>query len=102
VGETPRRLPTGVFLVVAFALLTLGATWWLGAEPSQASPAGADLRLPPASVIVLQLDDGRILTYDSGRSVISERVVPRRRCWPESLAPYPSLRSVGQDNIAHC
>jgi hypothetical protein len=103
VGDSPRRPPTSVFVVAALALLTLGATWWMGADSSQAAPpARADLRAPVGSVIVLRLDDGRILTYESGRSVISERTASHRLCWPGLRPLYPSLRSVGQDNISHC
>jgi hypothetical protein len=80
-------LPTSVFVGLALALLALGATWWHGTEPS---PSPDDPHRPVGSVIVLRLDDGRLLTYESGRTVITEDTC------------VPHLRGVGREAMVGC
>lgn len=98
-----RGLPTIVFVVVAFVLVGLGGVWWTAARP----PAGtvrhtpADgVRVPPGTIVVLRLDNGKILKYESDGSAPATSW--HRRC-RDGLAPLaPGLRSVGQDNLVRC
>jgi hypothetical protein len=67
----PRReLPTSVFIAIGILLLALGATWWTASEP--APPAAARPGAPAGTVVLLRFDDGRIVTYRTGGTLISE------------------------------
>jgi hypothetical protein len=60
-----QQLPTTLLVLVTTALVALGVVWWVDSapEPLSAAPAG-----PASNVVVIQLDDGAVLTYDTGRS----------------------------------
>jgi hypothetical protein len=87
-----RRLPTGVFVALAVVALVFGGVWWLRAAP----PASAAENTTPLSrMVTVRLDDGRVLTFQRGRSVISEP--SQRRYCRRSTTQYPNMRIVGQD-----
>jgi hypothetical protein len=61
-----HRLPISVLVLLAVALLGLGAGWWIRAAPEQ--PAAATrAAVAPGSVLLLRLDDGRVYQYQRGR-----------------------------------
>jgi len=100
VSGSARGLPTIVFVVVAFVLLGLGGVWWTAARPPAGTVSRAPVdsaRTPAGSIVVLRLDNGKILKYESGGSTPATSW--HRRC-RNRLAPLtPGLRSVGQDNM---
>jgi hypothetical protein len=102
---SPRRPPTSAFVVVALVLLSLGATWWHTTRPAPGPVAGAarsapvdSAQAPAGSIVVLRLDNGRILKYESDGSAPATSW--HRRCPGGLRTTY--LRSVGQDNLARC
>ena len=97
VGDTARRVPTSVFVLVAVVLMALGGTWWVRAAPPSPSPFSEDAHSPMNSIVVLPLDDGRLITYESGRFVISDASPDVRRACRRAPSQYPALRTVGQD-----
>jgi hypothetical protein len=103
VSGSARGLPTIVFVVVALVLLGLGGVWWTAARPPAGIVSQAPLdsaQAPAGSIVVLRLDNGKILKYESGGSVPATSW--HRRC-RGGLAPLsPGLRSVGQDNMVRC
>jgi hypothetical protein len=99
VADTVRKVPTSLLIAVAVALLGLGGIWWVrGAPPATAARNSA----PIDSVVTVRLDDGRLLTYQTGQTSdqlpgrLFESANPRRYC-RRSAAEYPSMRVVGQD-----
>jgi hypothetical protein len=103
VFESSRRVPTSVLVVIALIMVGLGATWWTAARPAPVAVARVPVdsaRAPAGSIVVLRLDDGRVLKYESGGSVPPASW--HRRCRPGLRPSYSRLRSVGQDNAAHC
>ena len=60
-----RRLPTAILVLLAVVLLGLGTGWWIRAAPER--PVASTAVTPPAgSVLLLRLDDGRVLPYQKG------------------------------------
>jgi hypothetical protein len=60
-----RHLPTALLVLVTTALVALGVVWWVDSAPE--SPAAASAG-PARNVVIIQLDDGAVLTYDTGSS----------------------------------
>jgi hypothetical protein len=93
VRDTVRRLPTGVFVGLAVVLLGLGGIWW-----TRTAPAAATQTTPPIRrLVTVRLDDGRVLTYRTGRTSISDPTNPQRRHCRRTPTRYPDMRIVGQD-----
>jgi hypothetical protein len=100
VSGSAVRLPTSVFVVAALVLVALGAIWWTRSEPSAAVARSVPVdsaRAPAGSIVVLRLDDGKVLKYESGGG--PPPTSWHRRC-RSGLPVVPSLRSVGQDDAA--
>jgi hypothetical protein len=103
VSGSARGLPTIVFVVVALVLLGIGGAWWTAARPPAETVRRAPVdnaRAPAGSIVVLRLDNGRILKYESGGSAPATSW--HRRCQQGRIPLSPSLRSVGQDNLVRC
>jgi hypothetical protein len=76
-----RHLPTRVFTLVAVLVITLGAAWWMSAEP----PAPTVPRSEAANRMVLDLGNGRIPTYVRGTRTAAESTW---RCRSTRRPPY--------------
>jgi hypothetical protein len=61
--RSSRRVPTGVLVLMAVAVVAAGATWWVRSAPETTSRATSG-----GAVVLLQLEDGSILTYGTGSS----------------------------------
>ncbi|RZU50854.1 hypothetical protein EV385_2646 [Krasilnikovia cinnamomea] len=63
-----RALPAAVLASGTAAVLALAAGWWAHAAPREPS------RTPPGtgSFVLLQLDDGAVVSYDSARTAITD------------------------------
>jgi hypothetical protein len=97
VGDTARKPSTSVFMAFAAVLLGLGGLWWVRAAPPAAAAEDA---APLNRQVTVRLDDGRILTYRTGRSLISDPApspLNQRRYCRRSATQYPNMRVVGQD-----
>ena len=77
-----RHLPTSVFTLVAVLVITLGAAWWVSAEPP-ASPTVP--RSEAANRVVLDLGNGTIPTYLRGTRTAAESTW---RCRSTRRPPY--------------
>jgi hypothetical protein len=98
------RLPTSVFTLVAVLVITLGAAWWVSAEPAAGQSPSSISESPTSSVVRLDLGTGRILTYWRGRPASSEQEAfenmvaeMKRPCRAARRTPYPGIGS-GQAN----
>ena len=60
-----RHLTTAVLVLATTALVGLGVVWWVESAPE--SPAAASAA-PASNVVVIQLDNGAVLTYDTDHS----------------------------------
>jgi hypothetical protein len=60
-----RRLPTAILVLLAVVLLGLGTGWWIQAAPER-SVTSTEATPPAGSVLLLRLDDGRVLPYQKG------------------------------------
>ncbi|HEV7962152.1 MAG TPA: hypothetical protein VGP57_06395 [Actinoplanes sp.] len=60
-----RHLPTALLVLVTTALVALGLAWWVDSAPEPLSVASAG---PASNIVVIQLDNGAVLTYDTGDS----------------------------------
>ena len=101
VADTVRKVPTSVFLAVAVMLLALGGIWWLRTAPPAAATADS---APIDRLVTVRLDDGRVLTYQTGRPLISNPnptslsdPANQRRYCRRSAAQYPNVRLAGPD-----
>ena len=70
-NEPARHLPSGLFVLLAAALTLAGGGWWAHSAPATAATVSASPSAPMSSVVKVRLDNGKVLTYDSGRSTIS-------------------------------
>jgi hypothetical protein len=97
-----RTLPTSVLVAITVVLVALGGTWWARTQPPVAASGGEpvdDARAPAGTVLVLRLDNGKILKYQSGATAPTSW---HRRCRGGLGPAVPGLRSVGQDNMTRC
>ena len=78
-----RRLPSSVFTLVAVLVITLGAAWWVSAEPP--APPPTIPRSEATGRVVLDLGNGRIPTYVRGTRTAAES---RRQCRSGRRPPY--------------
>jgi hypothetical protein len=60
-----RHLRTALLVLVTTALVALGLVWWVDSAPESPSAAPAG---PAGNVVVIQLDNGAVLTYDTGNA----------------------------------
>jgi hypothetical protein len=95
--RTHRRLPTTILVLATVALLGVGAVWWTRSRPVE--PPAAALKAAPSSIVVIQLDNGAVMSYDSGRSTFwapSQRLSALEAMvatqWPCRLSPPSSSR----------
>lgn len=86
---TGVRLPAGVLIAFALMVLAAGVFWWARTAPAAPPAAGAPLQ----QVVTVRLDDGRVLTYQRGRSFGTDPG-HRRPCGRPS-ALFPDLRLAG-------
>jgi hypothetical protein len=60
--RSSRRLSTGLYVLVAAALVAAGVTWWVKSAPETSAKAGQT-----GDVVVVQFNNGAVLTYATGR-----------------------------------
>jgi hypothetical protein len=98
-----RHLPTALLGLVTTARVVLGGVGWVHSAPE--SPAAASAG-PASNVVVIQLDDGAVLTYNTGNSRYFsnasqqlsglERIVSTQ--WPCRVTE-PGARRPGRDGF---
>jgi hypothetical protein len=73
-----RRLPTSVFTLVATLVITLGAGWWVSAEPPAPQPPAGSSR------VVLDLGHGKLRTFVIQKNIQSACRPARRSTYADA------------------